>query len=161
MVKVYDVNKIPLYAIEKIMDSKQKWWLFISTTMAWASFLGLYYFWNNVCPSWNTSVTTSQGERICLAQETPQILSLLFLLIFMFLGTSAGTIPFAMYLNYRFAKADWFEKDKFRLARQGAWVGLWCVSTAYLQLMRSFNWAIALALIGIFVLLEIFLLTRE
>jgi len=144
-----------------IPHAKQKWWLLISILVAGGSFLLMFYMLYNVCPSYDTSITTPQGERLCLIQDNRYAWPLVLLLTLIFLGTGAITIPIAMYLNYRFAKSGWFEQDKTRLARQGGWVGLWCVSLAYLQLMRSLNWAIAVGLVGIFILLEAFLLMRE
>jgi hypothetical protein len=79
----------------------------------------------------------------------------------MFLGLSSVTIPVSAYLNHRFARRGWSERDKTRLIRQGAWVGLFGVLLAYLQLIRALNWTIAIVLAGVFVLIEVFFLTRE
>jgi hypothetical protein len=64
-------------------------------------------------------------------------------------------------MNYRFAKPDWLKRDRTRLFRQGAWVGLLGVLLAYLQLIRALNWATALVLVGVFIFIEAFLLTRD
>ncbi len=124
---------------------RQKWWLLISIAVAILSFLSLYYILNHLWPNPN---------RIF---ARPQLL----FLTFMFLGLGAGTVPVAAYLNHRFAKLGWFERDKIRLVRQGAWVGLFGVLLAYLQLLRALNWTIAIVLAGVFVLIETFFLTRE
>ncbi|MDX1524156.1 MAG: hypothetical protein R3264_21175, partial [Anaerolineae bacterium] len=80
---------------------------------------------------------------------------------FMFLGVSSGTVPMTMYLNQRFSKPNWLERDKMRLLRQGAWVGGYLVLVAYLQLIRSLNITVAAVLAGVFILIETFLLTRD
>ena len=85
----------------------------------------------------------------------------LFFFFFTFLTLGAGTVPITAYLNYRFAQADWVQRDKIRLLRQGSWVGLWGVILSYLQLIRALNWTIALISAGVLVLIEIFFLTRD
>jgi hypothetical protein len=48
--------------------------------------------------------------------------NLLFLGL-MTLTVIAAAIPLFAYFNYRFARPGWLERDRFRLLRQGAWVG--------------------------------------
>ena len=124
---------------------RQRWWIVISIVVAGLSILALYYIINNVWPD--------PTQVVALPQ--------LLLLLFVFLGLSAGVVPIAAYLNQRFAKPDWYERDKGRLVRQGAWVGLLGVILAYLQLIRALNWTIAAVLAGVFSLIETFFLTRE
>ena len=76
-------------------------------------------------------------------------------------GVGAGTIPIALYLNQRFAKPGWLERDALRVERQGAWVGMFGAVVAYLQLIRALTLTIALVLAGVIVLIEMFFLTRE
>jgi hypothetical protein len=87
----------------------------------------------------------------------PQLLFLLF----MFVALGAGAVPVAAYMNYRFAASGWLQRDKYRLLRQGSWVGLLGLVLAYLQLIRALTVTIALVLTAIFILVELFLLTRE
>ena len=47
------------------------------------------------------------------------------------------------------------------LMRQAAWVGTWGTVCAWLQANRTMNWAMALLLIIILILLEALLLTRQ
>jgi hypothetical protein len=124
---------------------RQRWWILISIIIAAISFLSLYYIVNYRWPNPQTVFAK------------PQIL----FLAFMFLGLAAGSVPVTAYLNHRFAGPGWRERDKIRLARQGAWVGLFGVILAYLQLIRALNWTIALVLVGVFVFIEMFFLTRE
>jgi len=124
---------------------RQKWWVLLSIVLAGISFTSLYYLVNNIWPE----------PHPILAKPQLLFLSLTFV------GLSAGTVPVTSYLNQRFAKPGWFERDKIRLARQGGWVGLFGVLMAYLQLIRALNWTIALVLVGVFILIETFFLTRE
>ena len=70
-------------------------------------------------------------------------------------------MPVVVYLDYRFAKPAWLQQDKSRLLRQGSWVGFLGVLLAYLQLIRAVNWTIAAVLICVFILIELFFITRE
>ena len=121
-----------------------KWWVVSSIMIAGVSFFIVSYLVNNLWPD----------PQAIYAQ--PQIL----FFAFSFLALSAGTVPIAAFFNQRFAAEGWFERDSTRLVRQGAWVGLFGVILLYLQLLRAFNWTIALVLGGVFVLIEIFFLTR-
>jgi hypothetical protein len=46
------------------------------------------------------------------------------------------------------------------LIRQGAWVGILGILLAYLQLIKALNWTIVAVLVGVFLLIETFFLTR-
>lgn len=122
-----------------------RWWVLLSTILAFVSIFSLYYIVTHLWPNPDTTFARPQ----------------LLFLFFMFLGLGAGIIPVAAYLNYRFAKSGWLKRDKTRLLRQGAWVGVLGVVLAYLQLIRALNWTIAMALTSVFVLIEAFFLTRE
>ena len=124
---------------------RPKWWVIISIVVAGVSFYSLNYVINNIWPT---------SQRI-LSQ--PQLL----FLTFTFLGLSASAVPISAFFNQRFAKEGWFDRDKSRLVRQGVWVGLFGAVLLYLQLLRALNWTIVLVLAGVFILIEIFLLTRE
>ena len=124
---------------------RQRWWVFGSILAVILNFLCLRYTINHIWPDPDTIFAKPQ----------------LLLFAFMFLGLSAGAVPFSAFLNNRFAKPDWLERDKIRLIRQGAWVGFLGVLLAYLQLIKALNWTIAVVLAGVFVLIETFFLTRE
>ena len=122
-----------------------KWWVIISLAIAGVSFYALNYVVTTIWPN---------PQRII---SQPQLL----FLTFTFLGLSASTVPISAFFNQRFAKEGWFDQDKTRLVRQGVWVGLFGAVLLYLQLLRALNWTIVLVLGGVFILIEIFLLTRE
>ncbi len=122
-----------------------RWWVLLSSLLAFVSFLLLRYVITHIWPN---------SESVF---ALPQVLVLLL----MFVGLSSGAMPVTAYLNYRFATPGWIERDKNRLLRQGTWVGALGIVLAYLQLIRALNWTIAAVLICVFVLIEIFFLTRE
>lgn len=122
-----------------------KWWVLSSILLSVASILLLYYIITTIWPNPNSLFAPPQ----------------LLLLSVMFVGLTSAAVPVTVYLNYRFAKPGWYERDKSRLLRQGAWVGLIGVLLAYIQLLRVFNWAVAIVLVGVFVFIELFFLTRE
>jgi len=122
-----------------------RWWVFLSAILAILSLGGLYGVVSLLWPEPDSPFAL------------PQVL--FFICWFLFLG--AVTIPPAAYLNYRFAKAGWLQLDKFRLVRQAAWVGLFGVIVAYLQLVRELSFMMS-AILGLaFILIEVFFLTRE
>lgn len=123
---------------------RPRWWVLLSILVAGLSFAGLYYVINNLWPNPDTM----------LAQ--PQLL----LFTFLFFSLGATTIPLTAYFNHRFARPGWLDRDKARLLRQGAWVGFLGVLLAYLQLIRALNWTIAAVLVGVFILIETFFITR-
>lgn len=135
---------------------KQHWWVIGSLITAGLSFIVLIYLWYNVCP-WPTTDNRCFVQDINLVRWPPVV----SLLLFLFLGMSSITIPIATYLNQRFAEPGWFDKDPFRLIRQGIWVGCLTVLAISLQLTKAMNWAIALVLMAVFVLIETFILTRD
>lgn len=127
------------------MMMRLKWWILISIILSIASFWQLYYILTNVWPDPNSLFAPPQ----------------LLVLSLMFTGLTLAAVPVTAYLNHRFAEPDWPTRDKSRLLRQGAWVGLIGVLLAYIQLLRAFNWAVAVVLVGVFIFIELFFLTRE
>lgn len=124
---------------------RNRWWVVGAFGLAVLSFGGLYYIIKYVWPDDDQALASPQ----------------LILFGFMFLGVSSSVIPLSIYLNHRFAKPGWLERDKPRLLRQGAWAGVLLVLIAYLQLIKTLTLTIATVLIGVFILIETFFLTRE
>lgn len=123
---------------------RPRWWVLSSLLVAVLSLAALYYIINNLWPHPETM----------FAQ--PQLLFLTFL----FLSLASLTVPISAFFNHRLANPEWPERDKIRLLRQGTWVGLAGILLAYLQLIRALNWTIAAVLIGVFILIEAFFITR-
>jgi len=138
---------------------QKKWWGIAGLTVAFVNFIGLLYLSTQQCPT----DSFFNSNKQCLVQSFSSIhwqpMAFGFLFLFGFL--SGLTVPIALYLNQRFARSCWFEKDNTRLARQALWVGVLGLLMAYLQLMRALNWATLLVLISVFLLIETFILTRD
>ncbi len=120
-------------------------WVIGATFVAILSFGGLYFVLTNLWP------------EPAAALAPPQLL----LFAFMFFGVGATTIPLTTFFNQRFAKPNWLQRDRMRLLRQGAWSGGFFVVIAYLQLTKTLTITVAAVLAGVFILIEIFFLTRE
>lgn len=87
--------------------------------------------------------------------------ALFFVALWLFLvGLS---LPLIWLLHRRFGRPDAGEgrRSAFTLMRQAAWVGTWGTVCAWLQTSRTLNWAMALLLMIILILLEALLLTRQ
>ena len=118
-------------------------WLIISATMiAIAGFVGLIYVLTQIHPD-----------------STPAAQGLLFFLIFITVG--AGAIPISTYFNRRFATPRWAELDPNRLFRHGLEAGTLVTLLAYLQLIQTLDSTMIAVLIGVFILMETFFLTRS
>ncbi len=124
---------------------RMRWLVLLATLLSVTSFSILYYLVTTIWPDPNTLLSAP--------------LILFFLLLFV--GLTSATVPVSAYLNYRFAKTGWRDRDPSRLLRQGVWVGLFGVVLAYLQLVRALNLMIGFFVLAAFVLIELFFLTRE
>lgn len=83
----------------------------------------------------------------------------LFFVLFFGSVTAASLGP-AYYLNLRFARESPHQVRLMRALREGALVGLYLTLCAWLEMIRALNWANALVILGILVLLESFLLIK-
>ena len=131
------------YTIVNLM--RLRWWVLLSSSLAGLCLVVLYYVLTHFWPD--------PASLFAL----PQMLFLLFL----FVGVSSLFIPLVAYFNYRFAASGWLQRDPLRLLRQGSWFGLFALVMSYLQLFRALTITIALVLASVFILIELFILTRE
>ena len=116
-----------------------RWWGFLATLVAVTGAAGIVFVLTQIYPS------------------PPMQVLLLFLL---FVTVSAAAIVPAAYFNHRFAMATWRKRDPHRLPRQGVEAGLLTVILAYLQWIRALDWTITAVLFGVFILMEMFFVTR-
>lgn len=79
----------------------------------------------------------------------------------LFLAVSSTLMPAVAYLNTRFGQAGHARFHRVRSIRQSIYAGLFVVAIAWLQMLRVLNLTITLILVGVFVLIETFLITRE
>ena len=75
------------------------------------------------------------------------------------IAITGTALPFIWYLNNRFSGGRPVLGGT--LLREGMWCGLFCITLAWLQMIRAFNPALAFFLALIFVAIEIFLRLRE
>ena len=124
---------------------RQRWWVLGSILVAVFCFFSIRYIIKYLWPDPDDILAPPQ----------------LLLIGFLFMGLVTASVPVSMYLNNRFANPDWLERDRFRLLREGTWVGILGILLAYLQLLKALNWTIVAVLAGVFVFIEAFFLTRE
>lgn len=122
-----------------------RWWVFLSAMVAVVSYGLLGYIVTRLWPTPSALVALPQ----------------LLLFVSLFVALCATALPVFAYLNYRFAKPGWLQRDSLRLLRQGVWTGFFGIILAYLQLTRALTVLIALILLIAFILIELFFLTRE
>ena len=118
------------------------WLVTSATTIAVVGIAGLIYVLTQIHPD-----------------STPAAQGLLFFLIFIAFG--AGAIPISAYINRRFANPGWSKADPNRLFRHGLETAILITLLAYLQLIQTLDSTMAAVLIGVFVLMETFFLTRS
>lgn len=86
---------------------------------------------------------------------------LFFLAVWLVLSGLA--LPLAWLLHRRFGRQDAGEswRSFAMLARQSIWWGVWGTGCLWLQMHRTFNWAMALLFLVVLVLVEALILTRQ
>ena len=117
-----------------------RWWVFSTTVIA---------------------ITGMTGLLFVLTQLYPTPIARVLFLALLFITFGAGSVPLSIYLNHRFAAKDWLRQDPNRLVRHGIESGLLVTILTYLYWILALDWTIAFVLIGVFILMETFFLTRN
>jgi hypothetical protein len=85
-----------------------------------------------------------------------------FFFLALWLAVAGTALPLIWILHWRFGRADigrtWYAC--WVLVRQAAWVAVWVVGCAWLQMHDVLNWAMALLLLVVLILVEALLYTR-
>lgn len=118
------------------------WTLLAATTVTVAGGVGLTFVLTRIHPD------SSGGAKVLL-------LSLLFITF------GAGAVLVSAYLNRRFVTDRWSDYDPHRLFRHGLETGLLITLLAYLQMTRVLDTTMLAVLLGVFILMETFFLTRN
>jgi hypothetical protein len=84
---------------------------------------------------------------------------LFFILLQM--AITSTSIPVVRYLNVRFTPMDQQVPPSGVIVRQSAWIGLFFVTCAWLQIPRALNLPLMVFIAMVFVVVEVFLRTRE
>jgi hypothetical protein len=80
----------------------------------------------------------------------------------LWLAVTGTTLPLIWVVHRRFGPADTGQTwhSCWVLLRQATWAGIWAVGCAWLQMHNVLNWAMALLLLVVLILLEALLYTR-
>jgi hypothetical protein len=81
--------------------------------------------------------------------------------VLLFFAIASTFMPAIAYLNARFGRFSSLRVYRVRFVRQSIQIALLVVIVAWLQMQRMLNLSIALILIGVIILTEMFLITRE
>jgi hypothetical protein len=81
--------------------------------------------------------------------------------VLLHVAVTGTVIPFIRYLNVRFTPVSAELPPGGVVVRQSVWIGLFVVTCAWLQIPRVLSWPIAFFLGLVFVVIEIFLRSRE
>lgn len=84
---------------------------------------------------------------------------LFFMLLQM--AVTGTVIPLVRYLNLRFTPIDRDPPMGNVIVRQATWIALFTVTCAWLQIPRVLSWSVAFFLAIVFVVIEIFVRSRE
>jgi hypothetical protein len=85
-----------------------------------------------------------------------------YFFVALWLAVAGTTLPLIWLLHRRFGRSGTGQTwhSCWVLARQAAWVGIWVIGCAWLQMHDVLNWAMALLLLVVLILLEALLYTR-
>jgi hypothetical protein len=85
-----------------------------------------------------------------------------FFFVALWLAVTGTTLPLIWVVHRRFGRADTGQTwhSSWVLVRQATWAGIWFVGCAWLQMHDVLNWAMALLLLVVLILLEALLVTR-
>ena len=111
-----------------------------------------------------SSVLVAVLSWVCLGflvnYTSPGTLTQPVFLVLLFVALMATFVPVAFYFNRRFASSESGE-DSLHAVRQSGLAALFLVLCAWLRMIRSLSWPVALLLLGMLVSIEFFLLTRR
>jgi len=80
--------------------------------------------------------------------------------LLLFVALMATFVPIAFCFNRRFVSSESGE-ESVRAVRQSGLAALFLVLCAWLRMIRSLNWAVALLVLGLLVSIEVIILTRR
>jgi hypothetical protein len=102
------------------------------------------------------------GLLVLITASPPRIGSELWLFFMLFHIAITGTVlPLVRYLNVRFTPLHVEPPPGGIIVRQSVWIGLFMVICSWLQMLRTLTLPTALFLSLVFIVLEIFLRSRE
>lgn len=81
--------------------------------------------------------------------------------VLLHIAVTGTVMPFIRFFNVRLKSSSHSVPPGAVIVRQSIWVGLFVVTCAWLQIPRVLSWPIAFFVALIFIVIEIFLRTRE
>ena len=111
-----------------------------------------------------SSILVAVLSWVCLGflvnYTSPGTLTQPAFLLLLFVALMSTFVPIAFYFDHRFVSSE-SGADSVRAVRQGGLAALFLVLCAWLRMIRSLSWPVALLLLGVLVSIEVFLLTRH
>lgn len=101
------------------------------------------------------------GLYVLILSRRPFVGERWLFFVLLFAAAAASAMPFVRYLNLRFTPIHRTLPPGGVLIRQSVWVGLFIVTCAWLQIPRALTLPTAFFLGVAFLVIEIFLRTRE
>lgn len=93
--------------------------------------------------------------------EIPRVGPRWLFFVLLHIAVTGTVMPVVRYFNVRFTPTTQPPPPGGVIVRQSVWIGLFVVTCAWLQMPRALNWGIAFFIALAFVIVEIFLRTRE
>jgi hypothetical protein len=87
--------------------------------------------------------------------------ALVVFFVLLFVAIASTVMPAVAYLNARFGKLESQRIYRVRFIRQSIWLGIFVVIVGWLQTRRMLTVTLALILMAVLALTEMFLITRE
>jgi hypothetical protein len=101
------------------------------------------------------------GLYLLVTTEYPRVGQRFIFFLLLMVAVACTTIPFVRYLNLRFTPVSRPLPSAGVIVRQGVWIGLFVVMSAWLQIPRALTLPIAIFLGLALIVIEIFLRSRE
>jgi hypothetical protein len=96
-----------------------------------------------------------------IIQLTVSSMTKLLFFVLLFFAVASTFMPAIAYLNARFGRFSDVRVYRVRFVRQSLQIGLFVIVIAWLQMQRVLSLTLALILVGVLILTEMFLITRE
>ena len=106
-------------------------------------------------------ITGWGGLYVLVTTELPRVGPRWIFFVLLQIAVTGTVLPFVRYLNVRFTPVHLPVPPGGIVVRQSVWIGLFVVTCAWLQIPRVLNLPIAFFVAMAFVIIEVFLRSRE
>ncbi len=101
------------------------------------------------------------GLYLLVTTELPRVGPRWLFFVLLHLAVTGTVLPLVRFLNVRFTSMERELPPGGVIVRQSIWIGLFVITCTWLQIPRVLSWPIVFFLVLIFVVVEIFLRSRE